>query len=497
MKKFVVRGATRIGRFFWSWRFLKIVLWSVTLIVLFYAEEDWRGARAWAATKAKWETRGESFDPNTYFPRPVPDDQNLAALPIFKMEPDPKNGGLLAPLKLQHALNENFHGGELPPLHRGKPDAPFDLDPIRMGIAKAYARAFPGAKPPADPLAQFDALYPMLSEIRKAAATRPYCRFNQDYTAQPPMYRGFVLLTTQINLSRQFALHAMIALEENKSDVALDDIKVNLRLAGAAARDPTVVGGLIAVGIIAITRGAIDEGIFLHAWNDSALVDLQAKLTRTDLLARYPFALRGEIITETIPELDYLKLQRPSFFGVWPIGLMDVDKSHMVDFFFRESRVMDSKKSRVYPEITRKLEMEVEKTEALPWRLAPWNIFFATAVGPISNLSFQFAEIQVHVDEDRIACALERYHLVHGAYPDSLDALAPAYSAELPRDVMNGEPYHYRLRPDGTFLLYSVGWNQKDDGGRVTYSTENPERPNFWEGDWPWPDSPWATTARR
>ena len=48
MKRFL----SRIGRFFRLWTFLKILLWTATLIALFYAEEDWRGARAWAATKA-------------------------------------------------------------------------------------------------------------------------------------------------------------------------------------------------------------------------------------------------------------------------------------------------------------------------------------------------------------------------------------------------------------------------------------------------------------
>ncbi len=54
MKRFL----TRIFRFFWSWGFLKFVLFATTFIILLYVEEDWRGARTWAATKAKWEARG-------------------------------------------------------------------------------------------------------------------------------------------------------------------------------------------------------------------------------------------------------------------------------------------------------------------------------------------------------------------------------------------------------------------------------------------------------
>jgi len=86
-----------IARFFWSRGFLKFCLWTATLIVLFYVEEDWRGARAWAATKAEWEARGESFDYARLIPPAVPDNENLAMLPIFQVVPDPERPGSWRP----------------------------------------------------------------------------------------------------------------------------------------------------------------------------------------------------------------------------------------------------------------------------------------------------------------------------------------------------------------------------------------------------------------
>jgi hypothetical protein len=63
------------------------------------------------------------------------------------------------------------------------------------------------------------------------------------------------------------------------------------------------------------------------------------------------------------------------------------------------------------------------------------------------------------------AIALKRYHLQHGAYPTSLDELAPNYLKQIPIDFMDGKPLRYRLRPDGDFLLYSVGEDGVDNGG--------------------------------
>ena len=66
-----------------------------------------------------------------------------------------------------------------------------------------------------------------------------------------------------------------------------------------------------------------------------------------------------------------------------------------------------------------------------------------------------------------MAIALERYRLAHGEYPESLDALAPQFMEKIPHDIINGQPLHYRRTSDGQFVLYSVGWNETDDGGVV------------------------------
>jgi hypothetical protein len=63
------------------------------------------------------------------------------------------------------------------------------------------------------------------------------------------------------------------------------------------------------------------------------------------------------------------------------------------------------------------------------------------------------------------AIALKRYQLRTGTYPSDLSALVPDFLPALPHDWMDGKPLCYRLNPDGTFTLYSVGDNGVDDGG--------------------------------
>jgi hypothetical protein len=118
---------------------------------------------------------------------------------------------------------------------------------------------------------------------------------------------------------------------------------------------------------------------------------------------------------------------------------------------------------------------------------APWNFLFSEEDAWMPGEPAKFALAQVWVDEALIACALERYHLAHGVYPDSLDALAPSCIAAVPHDIMNGDCYHYHLRPDGRFLLYSVGWNQTDDNGISAYDKGTVNPTDLFKGDWVWP----------
>jgi hypothetical protein len=102
----------------------------------------------------------------------------------------------------------------------------------------------------------------------------------------------------------------------------------------------------------------------------------------------------------------------------------------------------------------------------------------------VSKAVNKFVLIQSQVDLARVACALERFRLAHGNYPESLELLAPQFTKTLPHDIINGQPLHYRRTEDGKFVLYAVGWDEKDDGGKIFFTkngTVDREK-----GDWVW-----------
>jgi hypothetical protein len=84
------------------------------------------------------------------------------------------------------------------------------------------------------------------------------------------------------------------------------------------------------------------------------------------------------------------------------------------------------------------------------------------------------------------AIALKRYQMRHTKLPPNLAALVPDFLPRPPKDFMDGHELRYRCPVDGSFLLYSVNEDGKDDGGDAT--RENPQSRNFSEGrDMVWP----------
>jgi hypothetical protein len=64
-----------------------------------------------------------------------------------------------------------------------------------------------------------------------------------------------------------------------------------------------------------------------------------------------------------------------------------------------------------------------------------------------------------------LAFALAAYHADQGRYPETLAELAPKYLNAIPDDIFSGRPLIYKPEANG-YLLYSVGVNGIDDGGR-------------------------------
>ena len=111
-------------------------------------------------------------------------------------------------------------------------------------------------------------------------------------------------------------------------------------------------------------------------------------------------------------------------------------------------------------------------------RKSPYAFLAARALPNFGKAVQTMAFNQTQVNQAGLACALERYRQAQGQYPETLDALVPRFVEQLPHDLIGGQPLKYFRTPSGRFVLYSIGWNEKDNGGVPGKTTV--------EGDWVW-----------
>jgi hypothetical protein len=124
-----------------------------------------------------------------------------------------------------------------------------------------------------------------------------------------------------------------------------------------------------------------------------------------------------------------------------------------------------------------------------------WGMFLGAEGASVSVVLTMHAEVIRRIVVT--ATALKRYQLKHEKYPSSLADLVPQFVSSVPRDPIDGKPLRYRSIPGWSFLLYSIGENDRDDGGDASLRKGVPYSNQVWFDenrlDWVWPQP--ATTA--
>ncbi len=518
-----------------------------TLIALFYAEEDWRGWHAWNQFKREWEAKGEKFDYASIVPPAVPDDQNFAIAPIWvesmKAVLGPKNSAIWFGNNYAENGRTNFtdrlamNMAHVTPYYEYTPETATghwpkgtvtDLKPwqtyfrtpdqsnpkYRFQSSLKTTNEFPVASQPqtpaADVLLALSKYDPAIEELRSASQL-PYSRFPLEYYKDDPAAILLPHLADLKRCSQGLQLRAVAELQNGQPGKALDDVKLSFRLMEAVRNEPILISHLVRIAILNLVLQPVYEGLAEHKWSDMQLTELDSELAKQDFLADYKLAMRGEMIFQG-RIFDYLRnnpAQLINLFGddsynfgganpplperivTWliPTGWFYQNQFHcarsMVNLYLPE---VNTEQRMISPT---KIRAAGDAIDADTHHLTPNNFIERFLLPALGGSAKKFAYAQTSVDLARTAIALERYRLAHGEFPESLDTLAPQFISVVPHDVIGGQPIKYRRTVDGQFVLYSVGWNERDDGGVVVFyssgqNVDNLRSVDNSQGDWVW-----------
>ena len=444
------------------WRTITIVLGSfVFLVVFFYAGEDLRGWLAWENCKHELAAKGEVLDWDKYIPPTVPDDQNFFKAP---------------------KMTEWFV--------RGKQSSTNELTEQLRNPNTTATNLNETASPKY--LAWSDQFQPDFDLIREALK-RPYARIDCDYSIPYEIsIPNFIAVRA---VAQTLAQRAKCDLLLGQPDKALRELTLLhdmcLLLEAAPTGKPmTLIAAMINVAVTGVYVDTIAGGIQSRAWQEPQLAALQKQLADINLNPFVSGALQEEaagICRDAqivwIPKLfdmtGKMKWSEKVRWWLWPRGWT---YQNMVNVAVLEQKPLegfdlahDTVAPRKFEEANREADQFVSHGKA-PRR---YKLLAAIAIPNFSRAEQTTAHNQTMANEAQIACALERYRLANGLYPGTLDALSPQFIETLPHDLIGGDPLIYRPTADGKFLLYSIGWNEKDDGGKSGGT-------DFTKGDWVW-----------
>jgi hypothetical protein len=357
---------------------------------------------------------------------------------------------------------------------------------------------------------------PLLEELR-AASTRPHCRFNIHYEQEEPASILLPHLAVLKHLCQILQLRASAELALGRTDDAASDLNLMFYLTDASHDEPFLISQLVRIALLQITLQPFAEG--LHQWSEPQLRAFQERLGRFDFCAdlkRTQEAERG-LLGDVM--IDYVRRAPHRYQLIDSFGAMDgrpggsavtaalisaapngwfcleqVNYGRAFDDYVLPA--IDVPGRRLSPAASQQAEKRIAALTAhSPSVLVLRHRFFCRLMLPAICRPLQkTAFAQTAADAALLACALERFHRAQGQFPETLDALRPTFIKTLPHDVINGQPLKYRRTEDGCFLLYSVGWNEKDDGGTVALlpnrqgadAPDNRGGAEAPDGDWVW-----------
>lgn len=498
---------TRSALRFYLW----LALGSLSVVVLFYTAERWRGKRAWAALAAEAAASGESLELSAVIPPPVPDDLNFADAPgvadaLWFNDNIPANRPVQEATRFYHGDASSWPRaswtlGQSTDLSRW---AGFLASLVPETVSNQLASA--ATQEPTNAgsavlraLARYEPAFAAL----RAAAARPRARYPIEYEAGWTALtgRGYCILTSLRQAAHLLSLRASAQVALGESDNALRDIMLALRLADTLQLEPFASAHHARREMIVFAVHPVWEGFAAHSWSPSQIEELRQRFAAMDPIRHSERQFRGEtfLLMDFAAQLQSCleggnpalarKLSQETgseavavrlFYWFYPSGWLAQDRVWFYRFYQRCSPgdPMD----------------RLDRLDGNLWRREFRAIhdpfMFLFAFPRALHVAEESAEAGLHLQtvcsQVLAACALEDYRVANsGQYPAALEDLPGYQSAPFLTDHLTDRRMMYRRTQSGGFVLYSVGLNRVDDGGEPS-ELNHPPFPELRKGDWVW-----------
>ena len=305
-------------------------------------------------------------------------------------------------------------------------------------------------------------------------------------------------------------------LHQRRLEAALQNLEALAALARMERDEPTLVAQMIRVAVAGLGLAATWEALQATGWTEAQLERLQRGWEPVDLVAAVETGFVGERAggCEIFATLRrHNGAQNGRFFdSIWNRGstsaqarledavrdyallpaykLTSIDQDEL--FYLQTMQAVIAglrllKAQQPWAAAQAQENRATTNLYAVASSHLPWRYFVSmTTIPNYTRAGERAVQNETERQMTLAAIAVNRCQLRHGKLPSSLEALVPEFLAAVPYDYMSAKPLCYRLKNDGSYVLYSVGLDGKDDGGDPTPTPGG--TPSLWGGrDAVWP----------
>lgn len=449
-----------------------------------------------------WEAKGETLDIDTLYPPPGDERSDFLAHPAVQREIQGTHKISLAKI---HQLE--IKGITETPNHYTSADG---KGTYKMGVApnirlwldpplltQPYQQA---AKKCLQLIAPFDSRLDSIIE----ASHRPETYHARGFDENANLVHASSSLAALkfAGSGRLLSDRVILQLAANDEVAAAVDMQGLFRLTNHLSSGHSLIGYLVGAAMIQSLEQPLWEGLRTHRWSDSSLQKFETQLAQMNEHQRFLKCMRQEMAYTHLMlqalhnDPEYLKKQYASLFPssgtsktkTWEEWAEEIKEKIKPRGWYlkrgiQQLTILDQE--LFYPEGNRCTKLSIEQANKLETIPDPMHDPYSNSLFAGDETMSLYAQqigkalqTQASIHNMRTAIALERYRLKRGKYPDNLEALVPTYLPTVLEDVITSKPLSYRIKADGTPLIYSIGYDQTDNGGHPHRRIE--------KGDWAW-----------
>jgi hypothetical protein len=270
------------------------------------------------------------------------------------------------------------------------------------------------------------------------------------------------------------SLNTAVLAADKDGNGAIASARAGLHLVNGVGDEPTLISMLVRIAVAAIAmQGA--ERTLAYTEPSAGLVELQAELLHEADEPLMAIGIRGErgIFDLTF---DFIRTNPNGLQGMaggGPANPLDrigqmVARTRMIEGQIIMLRIMTQC-------------LEIAKGPSHHWIAKMEEVISSGFDNPFVKLLFPAINKvaaaalrgQARLRSLAVGIACERFRQANGRWPKELVEIPKSILETIPRDPYVDAPLNYRVLPDGV-VVYAVGEDRTDDGGRLTYANPKP-----------------------